>query len=103
MFVGSGGIFISLGQHVPGLTDKIMETQTFQNLNRSYQPANRADDALHGPTTGLSERGNYPGHVKNTSLYTKASLHPLLTGALVVDAGVALAALVKGGSSGGKG
>jgi len=92
--VGIGGKSISMMQHVPGFADKIMETQTFQNLNKSDQPANPSDDALHGPTTGGSERGNYPGMVKNTSLYTKASLHPAVTGALIVSAGLAVAALL---------
>ncbi len=99
VFVGSGGKSISMMQHVPGLADKVMESETFQNLNKSDQPANPSDDALYGPTTGLNERGNYPGHVKNTSLYTKASLHPLATGALLVGAGLVIAALLSGRSS----
>jgi hypothetical protein len=99
IFVGSGGKTISMLQHVPGLGDKIFESQTFQNLNQSDQPPNPSDDALHGPTTGFSERGNYPGHVRKTSLYTKASLHPAVTGALLVGVGLAVAALLSGRSS----
>lgn len=38
--------------------------------------------ALHGPTFGLRERGEHEGHVAKSSLYTRASLHPLLAGAL---------------------
>jgi hypothetical protein len=34
----------------------------------------------------LSERGPYDGHVSETSAYTKASLHPVLTGALALGA-----------------
>ena len=38
------------------------------------------------------ERGGYPGHVAETSVYTKASKHPLITGSII--AGLGLATLV---------
>ncbi|MDB5301606.1 MAG: family NAD(P)-dependent oxidoreductase, partial [Phycisphaerales bacterium] len=45
------------------------------------------------------ERGDYPGHVMERSLYTAASLHPWVTGMLLGAAGLAIAGLTTGGAS----
>lgn len=34
----------------------------------------------------------YPGHVAESSVYTKASLHPVLTAVVIAGSGLALAA-----------
>ena len=52
-------------------------------------------DGLYGPSSELEERGGYPGYVAESSLYTKASLHPLVTGAIIIGAGLALAGLLR--------
>jgi hypothetical protein len=44
------------------------------------------------------ERGDYPGHVMERSLYTAASLHPWVTGILLGAAGLAVAGLATGGT-----
>jgi len=90
------------GALMPGVTDWMME-KFYVDKQQSGRPANRADDALHRPTTGLRERGNYPGHVRQSSVYTQASLHPVLTGAVLVGAGLGLAALLAEVSNGGRG
>jgi short-subunit dehydrogenase len=82
-----------LGLLIPRLMDWMMEGQYFSK-QKSGRPPNRADDALHRPTTGLQERGQSVGRTRETSVYTKAAMHPLLTGALVVGAGVAAAAVL---------
>jgi hypothetical protein len=42
--------------------------------------------------SSLSERGGYGGHVAESSLYTKASLHPLAAGAAIaIGVGAAIA------------
>jgi hypothetical protein len=48
---------------------------------------------LTAPSERLAERGNYEGHVAKTSLYTAASLHPVLAGATIVGAVLAVVAL----------
>ncbi len=100
--VGGGGKIISvLGQHMPRLTDKALETQTFLDQQKSGRPAADPDGALYAPTFGLQERGRYDGHVKEASLYTRASRHPLVVGALVAGTGLLIAALAGGDTSSG--
>ena len=96
VFIGAGGKALSVaGEYAPRLTDKVMEATLFdlQKTNES-SPASRPD-GLYNPLSKLEERGGYPGHVAESSLYTKASLHPLIAGALLVGAGLTLAALLR--------
>ena len=50
---------------------------------RSGEPAapNRLEGLYESHDDRLAERGTYEGHVSESSLYTKASLHPVLTSA----------------------
>ena len=95
VYVGGGGrVLSSLGENAPRLTDKVMEATMF-NLQHSDQPAQMGRaDSLHAPSEDGRERGSYPGHVAESSLYTKASLHPVVTGALLFGAGLALSTLL---------
>ena len=94
-FVGAGGKFISaFGQYAPRLADKVMET-VFTGQQKSGRPAQRRHDALHAPTFGLQERGEPERYTSESSLYTKASLHPVLTGALLLGAGLLIVSLVR--------
>jgi hypothetical protein len=52
------------------------------------------NDALFGPSKDLCERGDYDGHTRETSCYSKAALHPLLTGGILLAAGVLAASLL---------
>lgn len=96
VYVGVGGKLLSFaGERAPRLTDRVMEAVFFR-LQRSDRPsrANRRD-ILHAPSKDGDERGGYPGHVAESSLYTKVSLHPLLACAAVFGAGLALAAWLR--------
>ena len=95
IYIGAGGRMLSaMGASAPRFTDKVMELTTFK-LQRSDQPsAPGRDDSLHTHSKDGEERGGYPGHVAESSLYTKASLHPVLTGALIFGAGLLFAGLV---------
>jgi len=86
------------GALAPRLTDWMME-KFYVSKQKSGRPPKPDDDALDAPTFGLLERGNHEGHVRETSLYTQAAMHPLLTGALVAGAGLAVAAVAAGMSS----
>lgn len=93
VYVGGGGkAMAASAYYAPRLTDKVMETTMF-NLQQSDQsrPPKRSD-SLHAPSADGEERGGYPGHVAESSVYTKASLHPVLVGALIASAGLALVA-----------
>lgn len=93
VFVGAGGKALSIaGQYAPRLTDKAMEATLF-NLQKSDTPSPPSREAgLYTSLSSLKERGGYPGHVAESSLYTKASLHPWITGVLLFGTGLALAA-----------
>ncbi|MBC7901278.1 MAG: SDR family oxidoreductase [Saprospiraceae bacterium] len=85
VFVGAGGKAFSLmGKFAPRTTDMIMEA-TMIEMQKSDKPENgRSMESLYySPDGSLTERGGYEGHVAESSLYTKASLHPITTGAAV--------------------
>lgn len=88
VFVGAGGKMLSMANgYAPRLTDMYMENVMIES-QKTDKPANgRAKEGLWASTdASLNERGGYEGHVANSSLYTKASLHPTLTGTLAVGA-----------------
>ncbi|HKG46167.1 MAG TPA: hypothetical protein VKB02_05540, partial [Pyrinomonadaceae bacterium] len=69
-----------------------------QKSERQRPPARQ--DSLYAPIEDGEERGGYPGHVAESSLYTKAAAHPLITGSVIAGLGlVALAAWRSANSS----
>jgi len=88
VYVGGGGkVLVEAGHHAPWLTDKLMEA-TFFDLQKSDRPTpSHRRDNLYAPSEGGKERGEYPGHVAESSIYTKASLHPLIAGSLLAGVG----------------
>lgn len=90
VYVGGGGkVLVEAGHHAPRLTDKLMEAAMF-DLQKSdrEKPENRSD-SLHEPSADGEERGGYPGHVAESSVYTKASVHPFIAGSLIAGLGLA--------------
>jgi hypothetical protein len=90
LYVGGGGKMLSVaGQHAPRVTDKLLGAAFF-DLQQSERetPAGRRD-SLYAPAADGRERGGYPGHVAESSVYTKASVHPLITGSLLAGLGFA--------------
>ncbi|HJT26710.1 MAG TPA: SDR family oxidoreductase [Pyrinomonadaceae bacterium] len=93
LYVGGGGKVLAEAGHVaPRLTDKMIEAMMFdaQQSDRPKPPARQ--DSLYAPIEDGEERGDYPGHVAETSVYTKASKHPLITGSLIAGLGLAVLA-----------
>lgn len=84
-----------MGYFVPRIADWLMEAMYFDK-QKSGKPATHAEESLEHPTTGLRERGGSPHHVRRSSVYTQASLHPIATAALLACAGVAIGALLQG-------
>jgi short-subunit dehydrogenase len=99
VYVGGGGKALSeSGHHAPRLTDKVMEVTMFdlQSSNRS-KVMNRGN-SLYAPSEDGQERGGYPGHVAESSIYTKASLHPIVTGVLIAGVSFVVAGWWRRGS-----
>jgi len=85
VYVGGGGKSLTvLGNYAPRTTDKVMEWTMF-DLQKSDEPARPRDrHSLDKPSGPSAERGHYPGHVAESSLYTKSSPHPVITGGLLL-------------------
>jgi NAD(P)-dependent dehydrogenase (short-subunit alcohol dehydrogenase family) len=96
VYVGGGGKAFSLfGKYAPRLTDRVMESTMFTIQQSNDSEGDESMESLHASNDGrLRERGGYGGHVAESSIYTKASFHPVLTGAAIaLGAGLAMAAL----------
>jgi len=94
VFAGGGGKMLSmLGNLMPRLADKLMEKSMLKAQQRGEPERDRQDHGLYGPARGLKERGGRAPYVSESSFYTQASLHPLVTGAMVAVAGITVASL----------
>lgn len=101
VFAGGGGKGnAAFGHYAPHLADKYMESSVIPGTKSGKPPRPRGANGLDRPSEHLAERGDYSGHVAKTSLYTKSSLHPVATVALVAGVGLALAALVRASQDG---
>ena len=97
VYIGGGGkVLSSVGEFAPRLMDKAMEMAMF-DLQKSDELPTRENESLYDSAdSSLRERGGYSGHVAETSLYTKASLHPVITGAAVtLGVGLVVFALIR--------
>jgi len=96
VYVGGGGKALSvLGKYAPRLSDKLMEAVAFDMQQQDNPEGAPGKVGLYEASGDLRERSGDDRVVLESSLYTKASLHPLLTGALVAGAGLAAVALLK--------
>ena len=92
VFVGGGAKgFSVLGTFAPRLSDKIME-KTMLGMQKTDEPSgqNPQEGLYESKDASMRERGGYDGHVMESSFYTKASLHPALTGAALLALGAGL-------------
>ena len=96
VIVGGGGkALTAMSYYAPRVTDKVMEATMFDLQKSDEARLLNREDSLHTPSQDGSERGGYPGHVAESSVYTKASLRPWLMGAVVAGAGLVFAATRK--------
>jgi len=92
LFIGSGAKVVSaLGKIAPRLTERMVESTIIPGTHSGRPRHGR--EALHQPGGGLRERGDYPGMVRK-SLYTRAAMHPALTAAAAVGAGILVASIL---------
>ena len=104
VFAGGGAKVVSMfGSLAPRLMDKIMENTMFTVQQSDQADQDRQDNGLYRPVRGLQERGGRALYVAESSLYTQASLHPVMTGAVAALAGAALISVFRRGSSNGHG
>jgi hypothetical protein len=91
-FVGEmAKLHSSMAKLAPRTGEKVNEMMidSFQN---SGEPAHQRSDGLYEPNSNLRERGARERYVVENSLYQKSQMHPILTGALAVGAGLGIAA-----------
>lgn len=97
---GAGQVISTLGTQVPRLTDKVME-RLMSRLQMTDEPAGDTErHNLYEPLEGGEERGHYPHHVSESSLYTQAVLHPATSALALFGIGAATAVLWKLGRNG---
>jgi len=90
VFVGGGGkMLAAAGHYAPRLTDKLIEAYMFDVQQSDWPKPNKRRDSLYSPSKDGKERGGYPGHVAESSVYTKAKLHPVIAGSLIAGLGFA--------------
>ncbi|WP_346797977.1 SDR family oxidoreductase [Halomonas sp. Bachu 37] len=93
MFVGGGGrLMAALGHCAPRLMDKIMSAKVISQ-QQTGKPEHRRHFALHEPATDMRERAHYASHVSKTSLYSNASMHPVMTTTVIAGALIGAVAL----------
>lgn len=94
IFVGSGSkMMSSLNKYAPSLMDWINKS-FMTKAQVTDAPARHTEGSLHQPGADGMEHGHYKGHVMKKSLYTRASMHPVLTGTMVAAASAAAIALM---------
>ena len=96
VYVGGAGKALSLMEkYAPRLTDRYMEAFMFEQQQQDWPPGAPGDAGLYEASGELKERSGDPRFVMESSLYTRASLHPLVTGALFAGAGLVALALLR--------
>lgn len=92
MFVGGASkAMSSMAYHAPGLYDRVMR-RFLGRAQRTGHPAGpRENNALHQACNELVDRGGQR-HVVRSCPYSASTRHPVMTGAMVVGASLALAA-----------
>jgi short-subunit dehydrogenase len=94
IFVGAAAKLTSASAyHAPRLMDRIASRLMVSQQKSGTPPHDRSRNSLHAPGEDLRERQGYDGHVFESSMYTSAVTNPKTTMALLVGAGLALAAI----------
>ena len=93
------GLANGLARRVVEVIAPPIQADISEKVEKRDEPPRQPEGNLYQAGRGGQARGDHPGYVMKTSAYTRASLHPLLTGAVLAAGGVALLALL-GGSRG---
>jgi short-subunit dehydrogenase len=91
IFVGGGGKAFAILKHfAPRAWDRL-GAHVVSKLELRSKPPQHRFGALHEGRSDGRNHGDQPGYVMKSSLYTRAALHPVMTGALIAAAGLAVA------------
>jgi short-subunit dehydrogenase len=94
IFAGGAAKLVSSGAYyAPRILDGLMRRVMFRQQKSDMPARDRSRHNLYTPRSDLKERQGYPGHVFESSLYTKAAIHPKTALALLLGAGLAFVAL----------
>jgi short-subunit dehydrogenase len=94
IYVGGRARLMSAGAyHMPRILDKSMERFMYTFMETDKPAHDRDDHNLYAPKADLLERGGVGGRVSETSVYTRMTMHPAATKAVMLSAGLALAAM----------
>jgi short-subunit dehydrogenase len=89
--VGGGGKMATSLEAMPRIADRYMEVMMFEQQKTDEPTRPDRVDTLFEPHAGDGrERGNFLGRVRKSSIYTKATLHPMATLAGVAALGAGL-------------
>lgn len=92
--VGFGGKAMTvLGRVAPGLMDTLMEKVVFPLQRNDRPPRPQGENGIDGASGELERRGDYDGHVSDTSLYTAVRQRRPKIGALLAGIGLLAAYL----------
>lgn len=89
---GAAKLMASTAHYAPRMVDSYMKRLLFKQQKSGMPARDRSQHSLYLPGRDLQERQGYPGHVFESSLYTKATLHPRAMVALAMGAALALLA-----------
>jgi short-subunit dehydrogenase len=93
MYVGGAAKLASaMGRVAPRFLDRFLGGVSMRQQQTSTPAQNRAD-ALYAPAEDLKESQGLDRRVHRVSPYTRAAMHPKTTTALLIGAGLAIAAL----------
>ncbi|MCK6551810.1 SDR family oxidoreductase [Myxococcota bacterium] len=80
VFVGASAKALSwMGARAPRATDLYMERTMFRQQRRDELDKNGRIPSLYRPAEDGEERGGHPGRVMERSLYTRASMSPMIS------------------------
>jgi short-subunit dehydrogenase len=93
LIAGGSGAQLSAARFAPRLADLYMERWTFDS-QRTDKPADGRPDNLYEPVSADGgERGrHWDGHTRESSMYTRAFLHPRATAAVLAGLALGLSA-----------
>jgi len=94
-FVGEmAKLHSSMAKFMPRTSEKMNEMTIDSSQNAGYPPPPNRADGLYETNSDLRERGKPERFTMEQSVYQQSKLHPILTGALAVGAGLGIAAWI---------
>jgi len=91
---GAAKAMATLRRWAPSVADKVIGKTLMEGTHSGHPNDREREGSLYKPGFGGQEHGDYEGHTRTTSVYTSATMHPMLAGAIGLGATLALASLV---------